>query len=186
MNGKAERQTAVSGEDAQRRVSFRVQPTDKWNIACTLDVPRAGVIRPVPLRTWDISSTGICLADENRVLNVFSPDLYQGRLTLGDTGTFDARFRVVHHYDKMMAHRQTMRFVGCAFEGLHHSLLILIQYIVNQMQREQIARERGVKDANPLHGAPINAKIQGAVLLPPDPEHGDPAGPAEPAPRPAC
>jgi c-di-GMP-binding flagellar brake protein YcgR len=129
----------------QRRDIFRAEVPDGWNITCTVNAADA-MRKPARLKVRDISSTGMGLADDDRILDVTSVQTFTGLLDLGRVGTHDVEFRIVHHYDEPMirGRRDHTRRVGCAFADMHESLSIRIQSFVNLVQREQIARERGL------------------------------------------
>ncbi|PAX96132.1 flagellar brake protein, partial [Bordetella pertussis] len=92
----------------------------------------------------DISPGGLALADPLQTLDPAPGKIYRGVLALPELGAFAAAIRVVHHLDEVLAKGKTSRRIGCAFVELDKGTGIRIQAYVNALQRDQIARQRGL------------------------------------------
>ncbi|CCN04918.1 flagellar regulator YcgR [Bordetella bronchiseptica MBORD675] len=125
----------------------RVQRRDTFRIAVPVAQPATWVREAggaEPLALCDISPGGLALADPLQTLDPAPGKIYRGVLALPELGAFAAAIRVVHHLDEVLAKGKTSRRIGCAFVELDKGTGIRIQAYVNALQRDQIARQRGL------------------------------------------
>lgn len=134
----------------QRRDTFRIDVPANRKATCVVKIPSRDAndrVSPVPFMVRDISSTGVALADPGNVFDTTPGRVYAAELDLPNIGKFEVALRLVHHFDDTLLIRGesvVVRRVGFAFDKMHDSVAIRIQSFVNLLQREQIARERGL------------------------------------------
>lgn len=125
----------------QRRDSFRVQPPLNPPATCTLNTKTSPLTFPI----FDISAGGISFLDEDSVLNASKGHIYaDSKLQLPGVGTVTVDLQVVRQQPHVLASGKKMDRYGCAFFQLKPAEQIRIQSYINQEERLQIARERGL------------------------------------------
>lgn len=129
---------------AQRRDTFRVDIPSAHPVSCELWPVQGQRKTPFRMQVRDLSATGVALADASRSLPVAAGTQYRARLKLPEMGALDLTLRVVHHRDEWLATGGRIRRVGCLFDELDGMTEMRIQSYVNVLQREQIARQRGL------------------------------------------
>jgi c-di-GMP-binding flagellar brake protein YcgR len=126
----------------QLRDNFRTSIPGYVEVTCAVrNVPSE------PFRVLDISATGMALSDNSRLLDNTPGTVYRATLNLDDIGSFESTLRVVHSIDAAETPgggKNPMRRVGLAFVELEGSVKVRVQYLVNRLQRAEIARERGM------------------------------------------
>ncbi|ARP95060.1 flagellar brake protein [Bordetella genomosp. 13] len=129
---------------AQRRDTFRVDIPSAHPVSCELWPSQGQRKTPFRLQVRDLSATGIALVDTSRSLPAAPGTPYRARLKLPEMEALDLTLRVVHHRDEVLALGGKVRRVGCLFDELDRMNEMRIQSYVNVLQREQIARQRGL------------------------------------------
>ena len=125
----------------QRRDSFRVQPSLNSPATCTLNTKTSSLTLPI----FDISAGGISFLDEDSVLNASKGHIYSdSKLQLPGVGVVTVDLQVVRQQPHVLASGKKMDRYGCAFFQLNPAEQIRIQNYINQEERLQIARERGL------------------------------------------
>ena len=125
----------------QRRDSFRIRPKGSTAASCTLNTKTT----PVTLPVFDISSGGVAISDELSVLNAYKGRIFPDcLLTLPGVGEVTVDLQVVRQQTQTLASGKKLERFGCSFFNIKAPEQIRIQNYINQEERSQIARDRGL------------------------------------------
>lgn len=125
----------------QRRDSFRIRPKGSTAASCTLNTKTT----PVTLPVFDISSGGVAISDELSVLNAYKGRIFPDcLLTLPGVGEVTVDLQVVRQQTQTLASGKKLERFGCSFFSIKAPEQIRIQNYINQEERSQIARDRGL------------------------------------------
>jgi len=125
----------------QRRGSYRVQVPVSNPAMCTL------AMRPTPLTLalHDLSASGLALLLSRPEIHLpIGSMLRNATLTLPGVGRMQADLQVVREEEHELANGKRVRHVGAAFVGLAGGEQNLLQNYIFGLERQMIARKRGL------------------------------------------
>lgn len=125
----------------QRRGSYRVQVPVSNPATCTL------AMRPTPmtLALYDISSTGLALLMTRPELELsVGSVLHSCTLFLPDIGRMEANLQIVREEERELPNGKRVRHVGATFIDLRGNGQNLVQNYIFGLERQMIARKRGL------------------------------------------
>lgn len=125
----------------QRREYFRVPVPVSNPATCALMLSKP----PVVFDLYDISVGGVALLDKQRHINFrVGMMLHDCTLYLPDVGTLTVTLQVTRERELLLPSGTPIRHVGAAFVGLHGAAQNLVQNYTSRLERQLIARERGL------------------------------------------
>lgn len=125
----------------QRRESFRVRPKGSTAALCTLNTNSTALTLPI----FDISSGGVAISDEKSILDATKGYIFTDcLLTLPNVGEVSVDIQIVRQQTQTLASGKKLERFGCSFFNLKTPEQIRIQNYINQEERSQIARDRGL------------------------------------------
>lgn len=125
----------------QRRSSFRVQPLTTNPAHCKITADAKTYILPI----FDISAGGISLLDEDDLLEDYSEKTIPNCiLSLPEIGDIKVTINIVRQHTHTFATGKKVSRYGFSFINTSASEQIRIQNYLNQVERQQIARDRGL------------------------------------------
>lgn len=132
----------------QRREYYRLLVPVTHTLACAIPLP-AAERRPARMlrsRVIDISLGGIALLVPPEARDEITPGMMFNdcRLDLPDVGSIEATLRVCHVCDNTDGRGLPRTQAGCEFVALASAAQSLVQRYILRVERERIARERGM------------------------------------------
>lgn len=125
----------------QRRSSFRIQPSMQNSVQCTLELNTQQITVPV----FDISSSGVALLIDTELEHVHKGHIFANSLLmLPSVEPIKVDLRVIQQHPQSLASGKKIQRYGCAYFQLQLQDQIRIQNYINQEERLQIARDRGL------------------------------------------
>lgn len=125
----------------QRRDVFRVRTPVAQPVLCLVNTGGQELALPLD----DIGAGGVGLFDDGCTLDTTVGTVYRGcRLELPEIGSVPVDLRVAQAREVALPNGRVRQRLGFAFEGNPGRALQLIQRYVTQLEREAIARRRGL------------------------------------------
>ena len=126
----------------QRRENFRIKPTIENTAQCVVRLEDT----EKSFDLYDISSSGMALlVDEDLILSSQNKTTFTDAvLVLPHIGEIALEFKIVRQQTQALASGKKLQLVGCSFYNLTSRQQLQIQNYINNEQRLQIARDRGL------------------------------------------
>ncbi|TAL91008.1 MAG: flagellar brake protein [Candidimonas sp.] len=130
----------------QRRDAYRIDLLSGKPVTCNIPLPAAATAkaRNVTLEIKDISSGGIALVDNERLLGeatgVFFKDCH---IEFPGVGAISTTLRVVRSIEEPLVDDKKRRVLGCQFINLPNPMMILVLRYIGMMERRSNAKWQG-------------------------------------------
>lgn len=125
----------------QRRNSFRIQSSVTNPATCTLMIKDDAITFPI----FDISASGLSFLDEKQIVEAHKGKIFANtQLHLPGIGHVAVDLQIVRQQNHYLASGKGIPRFGCAFFALKGPEQIRIQNYINQEERAQIAKDRGL------------------------------------------
>lgn len=132
----------------QRREYYRLLVPVTHTLDCTISFPadERRHAQAVKARVIDISLGGVALLVPPEAKDEFAPGqmLPDCRLDLPDTGRIEATLRICHVFETTDGRGLPRTQAGCEFVALAPAAQSMVQRYILRVERERIARERGL------------------------------------------
>ena len=129
----------------QRRILFRIATPVLDPVLCRIPVTGVHGKQVVSVPLYDISGGGLAIFDDEERLDHTIGTIYNDcSIDLPGLGTISVALRIQHVRQKTFPNDTTRLRVGCAFVQPSGMTLSIIQRYVSKLERETIAKQRGL------------------------------------------
>ena len=123
----------------QRRENYRIQPSTSNPVFCILELSP-----PIQLHVFDISSGGVSFLEQDAEVTIPQGKIINATLLLPDTEPLRLELQIIRYHQHTLASGRKMQRIGCSFFQLSGQNEIRIQNYINQEERLNIARNKGL------------------------------------------
>ena len=129
----------------QRRILFRIATPVLEPVLCRIPVTGSQGKQVVSVPLYDISGGGVAIFDDQERLDHTIGTIYDDcSIDLPGLGTINVALRLQHVRQKAFPNDTTRLRLGCAFVKPSGMTLSMIQRYVSKLERETIAKQRGL------------------------------------------
>lgn len=130
----------------QRREYYRVATPLATPLRCTIQVTDGETVQPVTLSLLNVSGGGITIIDDQHQLDHTVGRIYRGcQIYLPGSTVVTTALEIRNSVDLRMENGKHSRRLGCLFHDLPKAMLAVIQRYITRLEREQNARNSGLR-----------------------------------------
>lgn len=130
----------------QRREFYRVATPLSTPLRCTIQIVDGETVQPVTLSLLNVSGGGITIIDDQHQLDHTVGRIYRGcQIYLPGSTVVTTALEIRNSVDLRLENGKHSRRLGCLFHDLPKAMLAVIQRYITRLEREQNARNNGIR-----------------------------------------